>query len=379
MGFLVRALAIGIVLAGVLLARSVRAEPYLMVRSGSKCSACHTNLTGGGKRTPFAHIHAKDLLQDLDLLPIPPGMKAFNGEVNSWVSVGADLRVRNTTVFQDRPDRLGRVDNNTAFRRKVLSNDSDVNEFLTYLQVDLLPDFVTLYADENFTDGATNREAFGLIRGFLPWDTYFKAGRLYPAFGLRVQDDQAFIRARSGFDFSNPDEGAEIGFAPGPLFLATSITNGDPGDKDVQATVNAYTVFEDVPIVRSVITGASFARQSDKRHVAGFYGGANLWRFTYLGELDVIDDHIAASATRRDHFAAYGELNFLLFDWLNLRGTFDFAQIGGDRDRTRFAVGAEPFINRVLQPRIQYRINNGTPDAPEQNQDELWVELHFFL
>ena len=372
-------LGVAVVLAGTLLARGVRAEPYLMVRSGSKCSACHTNLTGGGKRTPFAHIHAKDLLQDLDLLPIPPGMKAFNGEMNSWVSVGADLRVRNTTVFQDKPDRLGRVDNNTAFRRKVLSNDSDVNEFLAYLQVDLLPDFVTLYADENFTSGTTNREAFALVRGFLPWDTYFKAGRLFPAFGLRVQDDQAFIRARSGYDFSSPDEGAEIGFAPGPLFLATSITNGDPGDKDVAATVNAYTVFEDVPIVRSVITGASFARQSDKRHVAGFYGGSNLWRFTYLGELDVIDDHITASATRRDHFAAYGELNFLLFDWLNLRGTFDFAHIGGDRDRTRFAIGAEPFINRVLQPRIQYRINNGTPDAPEQNQDELWVELHLFL
>jgi hypothetical protein len=350
-----------------------------MVRSGSKCDACHTNLTGGGKRTPFAHIHAKDLLHDLDLLPIPAGVKAFNGEINSWVSVGADLRVRNTTVFQDKPDRLGRVDNNTAFRRKVLSNDSDVNEFLAYLQVDLIPDFVTLYADENFTDGATNREAFGLIRGFAPWNTYFKAGRLYPAFGLRVQDDQAFIRARSGFDFSNPDEGAEIGISPGPFFLATSITNGDPGDKDVQATVNGYAVFEDVPVLKSVITGASFARQSDKRHVAGFYGGANLWRFTYLGEVDVIDDKIAASATRRDNFAAYAELNFLVLDWLNLRGTFDYARIAGGNDRNRFAFGAEPFINRVLQPRIQYRINNSPRDQPEQNQDELWLELHLFL
>ena len=53
-------------------AAPARAEPYLMVRAGAKCNDCHTNLTGGGKRTPFAHIHARDILHDLDLLPIPP-------------------------------------------------------------------------------------------------------------------------------------------------------------------------------------------------------------------------------------------------------------------------------------------------------------------
>lgn len=376
---LLRRLSAGVAFLCAAVASDVRAEPYLMPRAGAKCNACHTNQTGGGKRTPFAHIHAKDILHDLDLLPIPAGMKAFNGELLPNLSIGLDQRARNATIFQDRPDRLGRVENNTAFRRKVLSNDSDLNEFLLYLQIDLLPDFVTIYFDENFTSGATNREAFALIRGFLPWDTYFKAGRMFPTFGLRVQDDQAFIRARSGFDFSNPDEGAEIGFGPGPFFLATSITNGDAGDKDVQATVNGYAVFEDVPVVRSVLTGASFARQSDKRNVAGFYGGANLWRFTYLGEVDLINDRVPASATRSDDFAAYGELNFLVLDWLNLRGTFDFVRIARDRDRTRYAFGAEPFINRVLQPRIQYRVNNGPRDAPEQNQDELWLEFHVFL
>src|SRR5438876_2108602 len=252
-----------------LAAGAARAEPYLMVREGAKCSACHTNQTGGGKRTAFAHIHAHDIEHDLDLLPVPPGVKPFNGEINSYASIGGDLRVQNITVFQDRPNRLGRVPTNEAFRRSVRSNDSRVFEFLAYGQVDLLPDFVTLYADEDFTSGATNREAFGMIRGFLPWDTYVKAGRLFPAYGLRVQDDQAFIRARTGYTFQTPDEGGEIGIQPGPFFLASSITNGAAGDK--------------------------------------------------------------------------------------------------------------PFVNRVIQPRIQYRINNGIASQPNQNRDELWLELHFFL
>ena len=39
------------VVAGLLLPGRSRAEPYLTVRTGAKCSDCHTNLTGGGKRT----------------------------------------------------------------------------------------------------------------------------------------------------------------------------------------------------------------------------------------------------------------------------------------------------------------------------------------
>jgi hypothetical protein len=360
-------------------AAPARAEPYLMVREGAKCSACHTNQTGGGKRTAFAHIHAHDILHDLDLLPIPPGVKPFNGEVNQYFSFGSDLRVRNTTVFEDHPDRLGRVPDNKVFRRSVRSNDFTANEFLLYGQVDVWPDIVTLYADEDFTSGANNREVFGMVHGVLPWDTYLKAGRFFPPYGLRVQDDEAFIRARTGFTFQNHDEGVEIGTQPGPLHVAASVTNGAAGDKDVAATLNAYTVFEDVPVVRNVIAGGSFARFSNKRNVGGFYVGSNVWKFTYLGELDFIDDRKVGSPGRSDDYVAYGEVDFLVLDWLNLRGTFDFAKVSGDRDQTRFGIGAEPFINRVIQPRIQYRINNGIPSMPAQNRPELWLELHFFL
>src|SRR5213593_5099567 len=164
-----------------LAAGAARAEPYLMVREGAKCSACHTNQTGGGKRTAFAHIHAHDIEHDLDLLPIPPGTKPFNGELNSYVSVGGDLFVRNTTVFEDRPDSLGGVPENEVFRRRVKSNDTAVSQLLGYLQVDLFPDIATFYLDENLNGGASTREAFGLLHGFLPWDAYFKAGKMFPA------------------------------------------------------------------------------------------------------------------------------------------------------------------------------------------------------
>ena len=137
----------GLVLALVALARRRRARsPTSWCAPGPSAATATPTRPGGGKRTPFAQIHARDILHDLDLLPIPRGVKAFTGEVNSWISIGADLRVRNTTVFQD-PIRNGRVPNNTAFRENVTSNDTEVNEFLGYLQVDLWPDVATFYVD----------------------------------------------------------------------------------------------------------------------------------------------------------------------------------------------------------------------------------------
>jgi hypothetical protein len=376
---LVTRVALALLGASLLWPTLALAEPYLMVREGAKCSACHTNQTGGGKRTAFAHIHAHDIEHDLDLLPIPAGVKPFNGELNSYVSIGGDLRVRNTTTFQDKPDKNGNVPDNKVFRRGVVANDLAVNEALGYLQVDLYPDVATVYLDEDLTTGAVNREAFGMIHGFLPWDTYIKAGRMFPAYGLRVQDDEAFVRSKTGFTFQSRDEGGEIGTAPGPFFFASTITNGKQGDKDVQATFNGYALIEDVPVVRNVMAGGSFARQSNKRDEGAFYGGSNYWHFTYLGELDLISDRTVADSARRVQYAAYSELDLLLLDWLNLRGTFEFVKVTHDNDQTRYTIGAEPFINRFIQPRIQYRINNGIPSQPQNNQDVLWVELHMFF
>jgi len=355
------------------------AEPYLTVRAGAKCSDCHTNVTGGGKRTAFPHIHAHDILHDLQILPIPARARSFDGQLHSHVSIGGDFRAASTTVFSDRPDASGRVDRNQAFRSHVDSTDLDVEELLVYLQVDLWPDVLSLYVDEDLNGGATNREAFALLRGVLPLDGYVKAGRLFPTYGLRVHDDETFIRARSGFTFDNPDEGAEIGIQPGPFFVGASVTNGAGGDRDVQLTLNAYTVLEDLPGIGHTLLGASYARQSNARSVSGLYAGANLWRFTYLGEVDFIDDSTSGSVTARDHFAAYGEIDFLAFDWLNVRGAVDYVKVRGDRDQTRYVIGLEPFIDKHLQPRIQYRINNGPPQLPELNRPELVFELHVWF
>src|SRR6266851_2987680 len=92
-----------VLLALALLAPTVsRAEPYLAVRTGAKCMACHVNPTGGGKRTEFGSIYSQTALAEAYLNPATgetmaapeggPQSALWTGKLNDHLAVGSDLR-----------------------------------------------------------------------------------------------------------------------------------------------------------------------------------------------------------------------------------------------------------------------------------------------
>ena len=365
----------------------LQAEPYIAIREGYKCSFCHVNKTGGGKRTQAFSTFARrfidypeEIFSDLE-----ERTQHLTGQLVPGISIGANLRATNTTTFRDTPNARGRVPNNRAFR-PAKANDFDISEGVGYLQVDLIRDALTFYLDESFAPGsATNRETFGLISGFLPWDIYVKGGKFFPPYGIRLQDDTAFIRSRTGFNFANPDKGVEIGIAPGGFFLSAAVTNGTTTSGESlgkQFSLNSYYLFTKVPFVRTVMLGGSFARNDPAdRTLYSLYAGTNLWKFTLLAEGDFTHEKMPDMG-KVNWRAIYTEANYLLFDWLNVKFAYDFfdpdTDVGEDA-QDRFSLGLEPFLSKFLQLRLFYRVANGIPQRPQDNFDQLTAEMHVFF
>ena len=152
-------------------------------------------------------------------------------------------------------------------------------------------------------------------------------------------------------------------------------------------------MFTDLPVVgnrvRNFLIGGSATRVSPSGSdtvVAGAFTGFNTGLFTYLDEVDFRwDKNVATDNQRRGHFIHYSEGNFLLFDWLNAKIAFDYADYdgdlaqSGDDNENRFSVGLEPFLARFLQLRLSYRISNGVRSRPDHNQNLLIGELHVFF
>ncbi len=132
---------------------SAHAEPYLAVRSGLKCAACHVNPSGGGKRTEFGAAYAQTALAREQLDPAT-GQAAtagaaptiWTGRLNDQFAIGADLRATLQSV------KVPGSKETLAF---------SPTRAQLYLEVKPLGERLSFYLDERVAPGAaTSREAY---------------------------------------------------------------------------------------------------------------------------------------------------------------------------------------------------------------------------
>lgn len=329
------------------------AEPYLAVRTGFKCSQCHVSPTGGGKRTDFGVIYSQTTLPMTHFRPAgEPGY--FSGKLLDRISIGADYRA----------DFLARLDTEDG-RGNVVPGDTalSTSQATVYLQVDVVPEKVSFYLDQRVAPSGVNREIYALVRG-LPLASYVKAGRTLLPYGLRLLDDDAFIRNRTGYTYERHEPGVEVGLEPGPLSFVANATEN-------QLSLTGATTF------RRFRVGASYGEDLNGlgRFVRGAFAGVSFGRFTLLGEGDWITDGAL------ERFAALAELDFLLARGMNVKlayEVFDRDVSAPNVNQERFTVGVEPFLTQFLQVGIFYRVNRGGQTVSE-NQDRLTVQLHGFF
>jgi hypothetical protein len=413
----------------VLAAGPSQAEPYMSIRYGYKCSQCHVNPTGGGKRNRFGVLFSQTTLParplgaadierfrsllrpaapspgegsgsgsnapgpldpldptepvrpsgsgtgtpgPIELPPAPPEKPLpsvlTDGYVTDFLAVGADLRMAEVSSFP----RGGSA--TTSF---------EVLEANVYGSLEVADDLLTIYFDETLAPGgAASREAFGLFRG--PLGSYLKGGRIMLPFGLRIQDDAAFIRDATGFNFGSQDLGVEAGIEPGPFSASLAVSNGTGGtsDDNRDKQITGMVSF----IQRGWRLGAQGTwnnEVSGRRAAVGGHGGLNVGRLALLGEVDlVIDETFGADGDTAQRLVGYGEVDYLLARGLNLKFTYDFEDpdMSVDEDAfTRIGGGVEWFPVQFTQLRLLAHYRDEADRSGLVDTVAVTFEVHLFF
>ncbi len=341
------------------------AEPYLAVREGLGCPACHVNPTGGGLRTSFGDVFAQTQWpqQQLDM----GGRGLWLGNINDFLRAGGDLR-----------DDFSATD--TKHEKKTTS--FGLQELAAYGAADVIKDRLTLYVDELFAPGGTTtREAYGLL-WFDQHEFYLKAGKMYLPYGLRLQDDYAFIRQATGVNYETSDNGAELGWLHGPWSAQLALTNGSAGadsDNNQGKQLTGSVVY----VQPGWRLGASYsdngAAQGERR-MGGVFAGLRTGPIAWLAEADYIADRTVFPNANK--YAGLLEGNWAFLRGNNLKLTAEYLDPDthiGHNQQNRFSAVWEYNPIQFLQTRLGVRKLDGIPQSDTQNVTEGFIELHGFF
>jgi len=358
---LISLLALSLTLVAALLPSTGTAEPYLAVESGLRCANCHVNPSGGGKRNLFGTLYARNQIsaQALDLVE---GKTPWTGDVSSrWFAVGGDFRGGYSSVETPGfPDQ----------------SETDVSRATVYAEFRAVPNLLSLYVDQKIApDGSENREAYLLLT---PKQGKFtvKAGQMFIPFGLRLQDDNAFVRQATGINFLTPDDGIELGMELANWSTQVAVIEGVAGADDQVSASAAYVR----PKWR---VGASVNESSDPfgdRSMQSVFGGWKTGPVSWLAEVSLVTDE--SPFRERDFYASLIEGNWRLRKGHNLKATYEFLEPDSDRDedeQERYSFLWEYSPIQFVQSRVGVRRYNGIPNIAISNRNELFAELHVYF
>lgn len=334
------------------------AEPYLAVRTGHTCGTCHVNPTGGGLRTEFGNLYAQTELAATKF----EGADPWTGQVLGLFSVGANMRASANQFKVDDGD------DNLSF---------EVDRATLYLAA-RLNEHVIFYIDEQVAPGGSiNREAWAKF-SFDEW--YVKAGKIVLPFGWALEDDSAFVRERTGINFSSADNGVELGWVKTHWEVQVAVTNGRAGAAEVDDGKQFTARIAHVqPGWRIGVSGSHNSTDTVDRTMAGAFAGIRTGRVSWLAEYDRIEDDDLGSSL--EHEVAFLEANIEVAKGHNLKLTVEahLFDESGMEDQRRYSAVYEVFPWVFTQLRVGVRSRDSDGDTAALNSELYFVQVHLFF
>ena len=352
-----------------LMTSAAHAEPYLAVAQGFKCTQCHVNPTGGGLRNAFGNVFAQT---QLPARHADTGGDVWGGQLARFLAIGADLRF--DAQAQQQPHAK-------------TADDFQMEQARLYVGASVIPERLLVYVDEQLAPGgALNREAYGLYWS-ADHDWYLKGGQMYLPFGLRLQDQSAFVKEITGINMATPDQGVEFGWLKGHWDAQLALSNGTAGGAGTGNGRQSSVQLAWVEDAWRVGAAANYndAALSGSRAAYGLFGGLRTGPVAWLGELDVVDDRSLpggrGTAGVRS-LAALAEANWTLARGHNLKITTEYLdpnrRVPNDQ-QARWSLLYEFTPVQYLQLRAGVRYNDGIPQLDSEHARLYFLQLHGYF
>ncbi|MBE2256081.1 MAG: hypothetical protein IAE65_07770 [Ignavibacteria bacterium] len=362
---------------------SIYSYPRYSAYTGDKCMDCHVNPSGGAMRNSYGTKYGKEEL-NMELFKKIADKMEFSPKITKDITIGGDIR-------------LTQVDNQ-------IPSQSNLNTFLlmqgdlySNVQInDYLNAFISVGTD--IPGIRTKSEVFGMISK-LPLNSYFKAGRFTPNYGIKIVEHRAYQRLNILNTPYSADAGFEAGISPGDFSLSAGIFNGifteffDGDPKKMFVASTEYTFrFDEADIFFNIGASAytnpySFVDpvtletvNNNRNAFGGFFKLGIKNRVAILGEFDRLENRLAGNMTRSDFY--YGELNIKLVKGIELRGQFERYNRNINMDSTsvrRISVGAAFFPFYGFETEAMVRFVNDETLMPDAKKDEFQWNFHFYF
>jgi hypothetical protein len=291
-----------IVVILILFGQVAYALPKFSAKEGKPCSSCHLKSAGGGLRTEEGMKYGQSMLPVKDWqseLVLPH----LTNKISDFVSAGADIE----TMY-----KRSRSDDETP----IITEGAQLYKANLYVGINFAKNvfgYGSLVVDQK-------NEFFGLIN--IPSiNCSFIAGKFVPNYGLKLEDEHAFVRSRLDLSWEdgNPaSPGVQISFSPGSWNISGGVFNGPlkgTGTEFVGKIENIFSLSENF----HTLLGANVMyRDSYKSTTYGGYAVFGIKDFSLTGEADVI------STSGVNGVVAYAEGSYRLTSGLDAYVSYDY-------------------------------------------------------
>lgn len=336
------------------------AEPFLAVENGFHCVQCHVSPSGGGSRNQYGDLFIQTQL------PASPASSddLWTGTLANRFTLGADARY---ALREARIDGVDPLQDFTADRVSLYFSAKMNDRTRLYLDQQLAP------------GGSISRSAW--MKFDLTDSLYLRAGKLFLPYGLRLEDDGAFIRQRTNINFNTADLGMEIGYIRDAWRVQGSVTNGTGGAAEIDRG-KQFSVLASYVRPRWRL-GASFnSNRTDPvdRRMGAVFAGLKTGPVVWLAEIDrIIDRNPGPLEQRATLLFAEADIRLTRGHYFRFTGEKARSDSVGIADQDRLSLEYLLFPAAFTQIRLGGRTYRSDDRDPFSNRDELFAQVHLFF